>query len=159
MQSSDPTTVSSEALARKHESVNPPMRGVLIGAAAVVGTTVACLVIIWFLMSAFAKVRPLDPAIAQRGIILAPDEQMLTRFPAPSLQVNPRVDLAAWRERETAALERYAWIDRSNGIVRLPIERAMDLLLERGLPVRSSNAPARLGKSRLELRQERATQR
>jgi hypothetical protein len=30
----------------------------------------------------------------------------------------------------------YGWVDREAGIVRLPIERAMELLLERGLPTR-----------------------
>jgi hypothetical protein len=33
-------------------------------------------------------------------------------------------------------LEGYGWVDRSAGTVRLPIERAMQLLLERGLPTR-----------------------
>jgi hypothetical protein len=28
----------------------------------------------------------------------------------------------------------YGWIDRNGGVVRLPIDRAMDLVLERGLP-------------------------
>jgi hypothetical protein len=35
-------------------------------------------------------------------------------------------------------LNTYGWIDRQNGIVRLPIDRAMQLLLQRGLPVRSA---------------------
>jgi hypothetical protein len=37
-------------------------------------------------------------------------------------------------------LNTYGWIDRQNGIVRLPIDRAMELLLERGLPTRTTGA-------------------
>lgn len=48
----------------------------------------------------------------------------------------PREALKRLRDREDAALGRYGWVDREAGIVRIPIERAMDLLLERGLPTR-----------------------
>jgi hypothetical protein len=39
--------------------------------------------------------------------------------------------LAEKRRAEDATLTSYAWIDRSNGIVRIPIDRAMELLAER----------------------------
>jgi hypothetical protein len=35
---------------------------------------------------------------------------------------------------ERAALTTYGWVDRKSGVVRMPIERAMELLVERGLP-------------------------
>jgi hypothetical protein len=35
---------------------------------------------------------------------------------------------------ENAALATYGWVDRDAGIVRIPIERAMELLVLRGLP-------------------------
>lgn len=34
------------------------------------------------------------------------------------------------REQEREALTQYGWIDQEQGIVRLPVERAMDLVLE-----------------------------
>jgi hypothetical protein len=37
---------------------------------------------------------------------------------------------------ERRAQQEYGWIDEGLGIVRLPIERAKELVLERGLPVR-----------------------
>jgi len=58
------------------------------------------------------------------------------QFPEPRLQVAPQVDLAALRAREDATLNGYGWVDRKAGVVRVPIERAMDLLIQRGLPVR-----------------------
>ena len=51
--------------------------------------------------------------------------------PRPRLQTTPRLDLAARRKAEDATLNSYAWIDRSAGTIRIPINRAMDLLVER----------------------------
>jgi len=64
------------------------------------------------------------------------------QYPAPRLQVAPHVDLAALRSREEAELNGYGWVDRKAGAVRIPIDRAMDLIVQRGLPVRGQpNAP------------------
>lgn len=37
---------------------------------------------------------------------------------------------------ENAVLTTYGWVDRQKGIVRIPIDRAIELLLQRGLPTR-----------------------
>jgi len=54
--------------------------------------------------------------------------------PAPRLQTDAPADLQELRNREDAALESYGWVDRERGIARIPVERAMELLVERGLP-------------------------
>ena len=54
--------------------------------------------------------------------------------PTPRLQVDPPGELAALRQSENAALSSYAWVDRSRGFVRIPIDRALALTTERGLP-------------------------
>src|SRR4051812_1683044 len=56
----------------------------------------------------------------------------------PRLQVSPASDLREFRRREETALTRYGWTDRTGGVVRLPVDRAMELLLARGLPVRTN---------------------
>jgi len=61
--------------------------------------------------------------------------------PLPRLQVLPTRDLGELRRSEDAALSSYGWIDPPTGIVRIPIEEAMRLVNERGLPVRGA-APA-----------------
>lgn len=48
----------------------------------------------------------------------------------------PGAELERLRARERELLHGYAWIDREAGVVRIPIGRAMDLVAERGLPVR-----------------------
>lgn len=58
----------------------------------------------------------------------------------PDLQVNPRADLLKAYAPQQRELETYAWEDRQSGMVRIPIERAMDLLLLKGLPVFSEGA-------------------
>jgi hypothetical protein len=56
------------------------------------------------------------------------------RFPKPRLEIKGAIDLANLRAAEKANLDSYGWIDRNSGTVRIPIDRAMQLLLERGLP-------------------------
>jgi len=80
-------------------------------------------------------------------------------FPAPRLQVAPEVDLATLRAREDAELNSYGWLDRKAGIVRLPIERAMDLLVRRGLPVRGDPNAPKPALTPLDMQQSRPLQR
>jgi len=54
----------------------------------------------------------------------------------PSPQVASGEALKELRATEDAALTTYGWVDRQNGVVHIPIYKAMDLLLQRGLPTR-----------------------
>ncbi len=54
--------------------------------------------------------------------------------PEPRLQAAPVKDMDELRARETSALTSYGWIDRQAGVGRIPIDRAIDLLLQSGLP-------------------------
>jgi hypothetical protein len=78
-----------------------------------------------------------DTARQALGPPPTPFENSRTLPPGPRLQVYPEQDLERYREKENAELETYGWVDQSTGVVHIPIERAMDLLLERGLRVRS----------------------
>jgi hypothetical protein len=73
----------------------------------------------------------------------------------PHLQLSPAEDLEQFRAREEAELNTYGWIDRTAGVVRVPIERAMELVLQRGLPTRSGGNADQTGPSSLELQQQR----
>jgi hypothetical protein len=73
-------------------------------------------------------------------------------FPEPRLQSLPARDLEKLRTAEEKELHSYGWIDRSAGIVRIPIERAMELIVQRGLPDVGAN------KTPLQLIQERPQQ-
>ena len=71
-----------------------------------------------------------------RGAPQSPLRTTSDRPPAPRLQVDPQLDLFQKRAQEDAVLNSYGWVDRSNGTVRIPIDRAIELTAERGLPVR-----------------------
>lgn len=73
-------------------------------------------------------------------LVSYPDTPSLGRIPdnsppppGPRLQVAPRADLDRLRARESDRLTTFGWVDQDKQIVRMPIERAMKLLSERGL--------------------------
>jgi hypothetical protein len=57
--------------------------------------------------------------------------------PAPNLLVQEPQNLDKYRAHEREMLTTYGWVDQNQGVVRIPIDRAKTLLIERGLPVRS----------------------
>ena len=76
----------------------------------------------------------------------------LTRqFPTPRLETDDgNQDLADLHDREELLLNHYSWIDRSKGTVRIPIERAMEIIAQKGLPVapQENEQAAMVGDSR-----------
>ena len=61
-------------------------------------------------------------------------------FPNPKLEEDERGQLNGIRSNEEKMLYSYGWVDEKAGTVHIPIERAMELLVQRGLPVRSQSA-------------------
>jgi hypothetical protein len=62
--------------------------------------------------------------------------ELTQQFPTPRLQTDDgNQDVADLHSREDLLLDNYSWADPSQGKVRIPIERAMELLAQRGLPV------------------------
>ncbi len=57
--------------------------------------------------------------------------------PEPRLQANAVEDLRQMRAVEDQVLNSYGWVDRKKGVVRIPIDRAIELLAQRGLPGRA----------------------
>lgn len=68
-------------------------------------------------------------------------------FPAPQLEIDERTQLNSVRAHEEDVLSTYGWVDQKAGTVRIPIDRAMDLIAQRGLPVRSQTGEAQTAKS------------
>jgi hypothetical protein len=56
--------------------------------------------------------------------------------PEPRLQETPALDLARFLAKEDETLSTYGWVDRKAGVVRIPIERAMEIVAREGLPKR-----------------------
>jgi len=69
-------------------------------------------------------------------------ETARTLPPSPRLQVQPHLELAEYCTAQQQKVNSYSWINQQAGIVHIPVDRAMDLILERGLPTRpASEAP------------------
>lgn len=69
-----------------------------------------------------------------RGIRGAPMAEAPPRPPPPRLQTSPTRDMQAFLRTENERLRSYEWVDQAAGIARIPIERAMELVVLQGLP-------------------------
>lgn len=67
-----------------------------------------------------------------------PDPELVLKRPMtfPPLQPRPQDEMAAFKKAQLEALASYGWVNRPQGVVRIPIERAMNLVLDKGLPAR-----------------------
>lgn len=62
--------------------------------------------------------------------------------PGPRLQEKPWEEMQQLRQKEDQALTSYGWVNKNAGTVRIPIDRAMDIMAQKGFPVRSSGQTA-----------------
>jgi len=114
-------------------------RGIVWFVAILVITTVACQVLVWWFHLWMDKRTqeiggPLAPYTTS-GPPPAPNLIPLNTLEMPLAEVTY---LQRFRDNEDAKLNGYGWVDQNGGVVRIPIDRAKTLLLERGLPVRSA---------------------
>ncbi len=106
--------------------------GLVVGmAAALVGMAAlaAALMVVYFkVVDRRAELRD-DSAVAAAGLERREPEVP----PAPRLQVRGVRHWTDFQAAERERLESYGWMDRSTGAVHIPIDRAMDLVAERGV--------------------------
>lgn len=63
-------------------------------------------------------------------------------FPQPRVQPNESAELRRLLSEQRARLSGYAWADRPKGLVQIPIERAMQLIVRKGAQAYDPLAPA-----------------
>lgn len=114
-----------------HERRDISIRGIVIFGGILAGSTAIVLLLIAWMFHFFTGL--------ERKSHVPPSPLAVTRRPPPEprLQVSPSDDLKTMQAAEDAQLNNYAWVNRQTGIVRIPVGRAIELLAERGLPVRS----------------------
>ncbi|HEY1888922.1 MAG TPA: hypothetical protein VGG63_00845 [Steroidobacteraceae bacterium] len=107
---------------RRHESQEPDLRGLMV-AGAIMSAAIALAIGVGLGLMAFLGgfERPL--ARAEHNLM-----------PEPHLQAHPLADRQRYDAQERARMAGYQWVDRSAGIVRMPIGRAMQILGKRGRP-------------------------
>jgi hypothetical protein len=90
--------------------------------------------------------RSLQPAVSPLLINVPADTRHIapgypqTAFPSPKLEEDERGQLNGIVLNEEKRLYSYGWVDEKAGTMHIPIERAMDLIVQRGLPVRPQGA-------------------
>jgi hypothetical protein len=101
-------------------------RGIVLLGAALAAVAIAVHVLLWWLFGRLeSRAQRNDPPVSP----LARSAE-----PAPGPQLELKLDYRQFERGDAAQLESYGWIDREQRIVHIPIERAMQLLVERGLP-------------------------
>jgi hypothetical protein len=73
---------------------------------------------------------------ADAAITVSPLADTAWNASGPQLQVDPVTDRIILQHRADSVLHTYGWIDKGTGTVRIPIEKAIDLVAEEGLPSR-----------------------
>jgi hypothetical protein len=53
-------------------------------------------------------------------------------FAKPRLQIDDAADLAKFDQEQQAQIDGYAWVDRSQDIIQIPIDRAMAIVAAKG---------------------------
>lgn len=103
--------------------------------------------------STWAQIDGRNLSPAQREIIVSNpvmEQQQLAimtkKFPTPRLQLDDGdQDTADLHGREDLLLDYYSYVGQQGGAVRIPIDRAMELIAQRGLPVIGQGAGAGKG--------------
>jgi hypothetical protein len=140
----------------RHETSDINVRAVIWSIAIFIGVAVVIHVALYFLFEFFAageRRRNDEPVtLVRTGRRAQPPEPRLQPFPdQPAAWQGaqqratfntPVTDMEELTAREENILTSYGWANREEGLVRIPIDRAMELMLERGVPLAQTPAEA-----------------
>ena len=111
-----------------HEIRDVSASGMLALAAALALTVVVVMAGLWYLLtSSEARARRSD----ESALPLPREDQP---SPAPRLQDAPAAEYQQFQAEQDRLLKTYGWVDRQQGVVRIPIDRAIDLYLQHSEP-------------------------
>jgi hypothetical protein len=130
----------------EREPTDVNVRGVLWFLAALVVGGVLIHGAMWWIKETFTarerSASPPLPSLAARERVSLPKD--LSKIPIPRLEISASEALQELRDYESVATKTYGWVDREAGIVRIPVDRAMDLVLrENQLAFRQAKMPAK----------------
>ncbi len=120
-----------------HERTDAKAKPIVAFAVGMAGLVVFGLIVGLIAFDYFVKHQSLGPPAS-------PFEDVRVLPPEPRLQVDAPRDLEGYKTEQNKVLDSYGWVNQRAGIVRIPITRAMDVLLQQGFPVRK-NAPESSG--------------
>ena len=123
--------ISEESLRRRHEVHDIQLRPILLFGLSLVIAAVVIHLALWWLMRVWTD-RPLTPRVQLPPAAVTPGPMQ-----GPALHPFPASELDQLLREQAQRTATYGWVDRQGGVVHIPIERAMQLLVERGLPARA----------------------
>ena len=117
---------------QRHESQEPSLRGLSVAGVVLIAAIVVAVGVCLGLVRLFG---------GSSGPLARAEHK---HMPEPHLQPHPLTDRARYEAQQRAMLAGYAWVDRSAGVVRIPIDRAMQILAAGGRPAAGTapSAPA-----------------
>lgn len=105
-------------------------RGIFIFTAGLLVLVALAAVGMWVLATNLRDVQvaqePPPPALPEARLPYEP--------PGPRLQSDPTQEIRQMQTEEDYELTTFGWVDKQANVARIPVERAMELLVERGLP-------------------------
>jgi len=113
-----------------YETRDAKPRSLLLFTAGLVALVVAAFLVGAWILGAFER--------GERKEQPNPLEAYRAKPTAPLLQANPSLEIEAYREEMQALLETYGWVDRPGGIARVPIDSAVERVLQKGFPTREN---------------------
>ena len=141
MDTKDPRSIEQLDPEHLHEESDVNVRGV-VGFA--LGLVLCIGLSSWVLYGVFEWMRhgftptPVNPSPLIGVREPSKPENSPELFPSPRLQVDYAADLDVVRKQWDEQLNTSGWIDKKAGIAHIPIENAMKLTRERGLPARTA---------------------
>jgi hypothetical protein len=118
-----------------HEVADASVRGIIYAAIGLaIGTALSGLIVYGIFQY-----------LANHPLTTAPENPMAEtdrqQFPpAPRIEDRPAMEVKDLRSEEDKILSTYGWTDKKTGVVRIPIDRAIELQLQRGFPTRREAA-------------------
>jgi len=117
-----------------HETKDAGVRLILIS-----GAALACVVALALLLvyGAFLYLENHRATVLQANPMAGNESRVR---PSPRIEEHPALELQQLHAQEERTLSTYGWADKKSGIVRIPLDRAMELQLQRGFPTRKEAA-------------------
>lgn len=134
------TDIDAESLQRRHEVGDVPLRPLLLFAGGLLLSAVVIHLALWWLLQAWEGPRSLGLQPILQPALVTP-----VPMAGPGIEPFPWAELDSLLTKQRERLTTYGWVDRENGVVRIPLDRAMQLLVERGLPTRANGAAPAFG--------------
>jgi hypothetical protein len=118
-----------------HETQDADVRAIVYTG---IGLAISAGLVIVLVYGIFRYLADHPPTTAPDNPLSETDRQQFP--PAPRIEEHPAMELKDLRSQEDRILTTYGWVDQKSGVVRIPIDRAIELQLQRGFPTRQEAA-------------------